>query len=180
MKHRRPVLALLAAALASCMATGEAQRPAVVVAALGKAADAVASETQQRQSNEPFRGLPVVVRSGAPEGTETVLAEMLRTRLVERGTAVEVACPAKCLEITLTEFVTEAAAVPGPGQVTQITTANATAFAALPRPLGAAPLASGLASAALVTFAIRDGNRYSVRQQVIAGLAIAKNPDAGR
>ena len=45
---------------------------------MAKAVDGLASEAQQRLGTEIFRGLPTVVRNGAGEGTESVLAEMLR------------------------------------------------------------------------------------------------------
>lgn len=177
--NRRFAAALLFAALAGCTAAGEAQRAAVMIAAVAKVVDGLAAEVQQRLGTDPFRGLPVVVRNGASEGAETVLAEMLRTRLTQAGVAVEVACPAKCLEITLVEFVIEATNALAPGQLIAPTAAP-TALPGLPRPAGSAPLAAGQASAVLATFAARDANRYSARQQVIAVLALAKNPDAAR
>jgi hypothetical protein len=169
---------LLFAALGGCTATGEAQRPAVVVAAVGKVIDGLAAEIQQRQTTDVFRGLPVVVRNGAAEGAETVVAEMLRTRLTERGVTVEVACPAKCLEITLIEFVTEATGQLTPGELMP---GGATGLPGVPRmPAGLATLAPGQASALLATFASRDGNRYGARQQLIAILALAKSAEPPR
>jgi hypothetical protein len=172
----RVAAALIFGALAACTAPGEAQRPPVV-AAVAKVVDGLAAELQQRLATEAFRGLSIVVRNGAGEGTETVLAEILRTRLTERGATVEVACPAKCLEITLVEFVSEAAGALAPGQLLSLAQAQA-ALPGLPRPGGSAPLTAGQAGAVLATFAVRDGNRYSLRQQVVAVLALAKNPDA--
>ncbi len=169
---------MLGAATAACSAPGEAQRAPIVVAAMAKAVDGLASEAQQRLGTEVFRGLPTVVRNGAGEGTESVLAEMLRTRLVERSVAVEVACPAKCLEITLVEFVADAgAASPAPGQVVPMKGEWPT----LPRLAAAGtPLAAGQASAVLATFAVRDANRYGARQAVVAVLAVAKSPEGMR
>jgi hypothetical protein len=178
MKTLRSVLAPLAGAcMAACSATGDAQRPPIVVGAVAQAVDGLVAETQKRLATESFRGLPVVVRNGSGDGTESVLVEMLRTRLVERSVAVEVACPSKCLEITLVEFFADAgAAAPVPGQVLPIKPDWPT----LPRSAAGPPLSSGQVAAALATFATRDANRYGVRQPVIAVLAIAKSPDAAR
>jgi hypothetical protein len=160
--------------LTACTMTSEAPR-AVVVAAVGQVVEAIATETTQRQGTEALRGLPVVVRSAGPE---LVIAELLRTRLVERATAVEVACPAKCLEISLLEFVMETSAPP-PNTVGQLLPVNAGAIPGLsgpPRAPNERGLAPGHASALLVTFATRDGNRYSGRQQLVAVVAVAKAP----
>lgn len=158
----------LFAALSACTATGEAQRPAVT-AAIGKVVEALAAEAAQRQASDAFRGLPVVVRTAGTNGAETVIGEMLRTRLTERGAPVEVACPAKCLEISLVEFVADAGGKVAPGQ---LLTVNAGAIAGLGG-LSRAPrdnetLSVGETNALLVTFAGRDGNRYNGRQQLVA------------
>ena len=166
--------ALLAFALTACSSGAGT----VVVADIGKAADALAADTQQRQSAEPFRGLPVVVRAASNEGAEGVLAELLRTRLIERGVPLEVACPAKCMEINLVEFVTRAPAAGNAGDVVALTAKPALTSAL--RVPGVAALAAGEASAAFVTIAVRDGNRYTTRQHLIAWLGVAKNPDSAR
>jgi len=179
MKPRRLGALGLTAALAACTAPGEAGRPAQVVAAIGKVVETLATEAAQRQASDAFRGLPIVVKTAAASGAEVVIAEMVRTRLTERGAPLEVACPAKCLEVTLVEFVAEASAQVSPGQVLPV---NANAVAGLSGLPGARSdrgiLASGQASVLLVTFAARDGNRYTVRQQAAAIVAIARAADA--
>jgi hypothetical protein len=144
-----------------------------VTAAVGKVVEGLASEVGQRQATEMFRGLPVVVRGGT-HSAEAVIAEMLRTRLTERSIPVEVACPAKCFEITLTEFVMEATGQAAAGQILPV---NAGAIAGLEGPplSPRESLAGGHASALLVTFAVREGNRYGGRQQQVAIVAIAAN-----
>ena len=130
MSQRRNLVVLgLSALLFACTATGEAQRP-IVTAALGKVVEGLATEIGQRQATEALRGLPVVVRGGANSG-ESVIAEMLRTRLTERSVPVEVACPAKCFEITLTGFVMEATSQATAGQILPV---NAGAIAGLEGP----------------------------------------------
>jgi hypothetical protein len=171
---------VLFAVLAACTAAGEAQRPVVVTAALGKVVEGISAEAVQRQAGDTFRGLPLVVRSGAG-GAETVIAEMLRTRLTERGAQLEVACPAKCLEITLVEFVMEATGQAAPGQLLPVNAGTIAGLSGLPRaPSEREKLAAGHASALLVTFAARDGNRYNGRQQIVAVVALAKAADSGR
>lgn len=173
---QRMVSALgLFAALAACTATGEAQRPAVS-AAIGKVVEAIATEAAQRQSSDAFRGLPVVVRAAGASGAESVIGEMLRTRLTERGSPVEVACPAKCLEISLVEFVAAAGGKVTPGQLLAVNAGAIDGLSGLPRsPRDNETLAVGEASALLVTFAGRDGNRYNGRQQLVAIVAVASS-----
>jgi hypothetical protein len=165
----------LVAALSACTATGEAPR-AAVSASVGKVVEALAAEAAQRQSNDVFRGLPVVVRTAGSSGAETVIAEMLRTRLTERGAAVEAACPAKCLEISLVEFVADAGGKVTPGQLLSVNAGVIAGLTGLPRsPHDNASLAVGQIDALLVTFAGRDGNRYNGRQQVVAIVAVASS-----
>lgn len=175
MKRNRMLAALgWFAVLAGCTATGEAQRP-TVVAALGKVVDGLAAEAAQRQSNDAFRGLPVVVRNATAGGAEAVVAELLRTRLVERGLPLEVACPARCLEITLLEFVMEASSQATPGQLLPVNSGAIAGLAGLPRAPGERDhLLPGYASALLATFAARDGNRYGSRQQTVAIVAVVR------
>lgn len=172
---RSAATALLVFALAACTAARDTPR---VVADLGKAADALAAEMQRRQAVEPFRGLPVIVRAGANDGAEGVLAELLRTRLAERGAALEIACPAKCVEINLVEFVAPVAAAGAPGEL--VTLASQAALTTLPRSPGHVPLGAGEASGAFATFAVRDGNRYTARHHLIAWLGVARATDASR
>jgi hypothetical protein len=180
--NRKPRLAALgaAAALAACTATGEAQRP-VVTAAVGKVVEGLANETTQRHASDALRALPVVVRSSGAHGAEAVIAEMVRTRLTEGGVAVEVACPAKCFEVTLVEFETEASGQAAAGQLLPVNAGAVTGLGGLPRtPDTRQTLAAGRASALLVTFASRDANRYLQRQQLVAIVAIARSAEGMR
>lgn len=173
-----PSLALVLL-LAACGATGDAQHPVRVVEAVARVVDALANETAQRQAGETFRGLPVVVRSAGP-GADAVVAELLRTRLVERGATVEVACPAKCMEIGLLEFTSDATGTRGltPGEVVAAPTGKVPTLPGLPRAAAdSGRLSPGRASTLLVTFSVREGNRYGTRQQLIAVLATATSAE---
>lgn len=169
------------AVLSACTAPGDAQRPAVVAAAVGKVIESLATEATQRQASDGFRGLPLVVRNSGASGAGAVLAELLRTRLVERGLPLEAACPAKCLEITLLEFEVEATGQAAPGQLLAVNAGAVTGLTGLPRAPGSrGRLAAGEASALLATFAARDGNRYNGRQQLVVVLAVARSPESAR
>jgi hypothetical protein len=173
MRFARP--ALVALLLAACGATGETQRPVHVVEAVDRVVEALASETVQRLASEAFRGLPVVVRS-AGVGADAVVSELLRTRLVERAVPVEAACPAKCMEIGLLEFTADAGGARAlrPGEIVAAAGGKAPLLPGLPRAASdPGPLGAGRASALLVTFSAREGNRYGPRQQLIAVLATA-------
>jgi hypothetical protein len=173
-KHALSALCLFAV-LAACTATGEAQRP-VVTAALGKVIEGLAAEAIQRQGSDAFRGLPIVVRNAGSGGAEAVIAEMVRTRVAERSAPLEVACPSKCLEITLVEFVMEATGNAVPGQLLPVNAGAIAGLSGLPRaPSERENLAAGHASALLVTFSARDANRYSSRQQIVAVVAVARS-----
>jgi hypothetical protein len=175
-----PLLMVVALQLAACGATGEAQRPVHVVDAVDKVVDALAGETAQRQASEPFRGLPVVVRSTGG-GADAVVAELLRTRLVDRGVPVEAACPAKCLEVGLLEFITDASGTRPLRAGEIVAMAAGKPLPGLPRAAtDAGPLGAGRASALLVTFSAREGNRYGARQQIIAVLATATLAEPGK
>jgi len=178
---RARLSALTAAFLLSsaCTATGEPPRPARVVEAVAKVVDGLANETAQRLATDAFRGLPVVVRS-VGSGSDVVVAELLRTRLVERALPVEVDCPAKCMEVGLLEFVSEAAGprTLAPGQL--LATGPSVSGYSGPAHGDLGDMKPGRASTLLVTFSVRDGNRLSVRQQLIAVLAVAFASDAPR
>lgn len=170
----RTILACIVAALAlgACATTGtESPPPAQTVAAIGKVVDSLAAETAQRLATDAYKGLPVVVRPGTGNGVEPAVAELLRTRLLERGIAVEVACPARCLDLSLIEFAVDAAVASGvtSGQVLTVATGAVPVLGGLSRTLAdreraGAPRTTGL----LVSFAARDGNRYTSRANVIA------------
>lgn len=169
---RTVCMALAALALAGCAATAvESPEPTRTVAAIGRVVDSLAAETAQRLATDAFKGLPVVVRPGTGNGAEPAVAELLRTRLLERGVAVEVACPARCLELSLIEFAADAAIASGvtPGQVLSVATGAVPVLGGLSRTLAdreraGAPRTTGL----LVSFAARDGNRYTSRAHAIA------------
>jgi hypothetical protein len=159
-------------ALAGCATTGsETGQPTRTVAAIDKVVDSLAAETAQRLATEVFKGLPVVVRPGTGSGVEPAVAELLRTRLLERGLPVEVACPARCLDLSLIEFAVDATMAGGvtPGQIVTVATGAVPVLGGLSRTLaererGGAPRTTAL----LVSFASRDGNRYTSRSHVIA------------
>jgi hypothetical protein len=160
---------------AGCASVGEAtsqeSRPVPAGDAIGKVVDSLAAETAQRLTTDPYRNLPVVVRAGTGSGTEPVVAELLRTRLLERGIAVEVACPAKCLEVSLIEYVSDAAASGGlsAGQVLNVAAGAVPGLGGVPRT--GSERAAGRSVGLLVSFAARDGNRYLARNHAVAVLA---------
>jgi hypothetical protein len=165
-------LSFVAMGVVGCAATSDAQtsRSSQVVEATGKVVDGLAAETAQRLTVDPYRGLAVVVRTGSGQGAEPMLAELLRTRLLERGIAVEVACPARCVEISMIEFAVDTAASGAltPGQVLTVAAGTVPGVSGLSRPAGervARP------TGVLVTFAARDGNRFLARSHAVAILS---------
>jgi hypothetical protein len=171
------LIALLAPLAAGCAATGGAkQRPTHTVEAVGKVVDSLAGEAMRRAEIDGYRGLPVVVEPAGRAGNplELIVAEFLRTRLHERGIVVNKACAARCLEITLQEFATSAPSVSEltPGQILTVATGSVPVLGSLTRSLGererelerAAARTTGL----LVTFAARDGDKFTARSHVVA------------
>jgi hypothetical protein len=168
---------LLPVIAAGCAAGGNATpRPQDPVEAVGKVVDSLAGEAARRATADGYRGLPVVVAAaGAGDNAvERIIAEFLRTRLHERGMTVQKSCAGPCLEITLQEFATSA---PGaskltPGQILTVATGSVPILGSLTRSLNerereierAAARTTGL----LVTFAARDGERFTARSHVIA------------
>ncbi len=166
---------LLAAGAQAALAQRSA--PAQTVEAIGKVVDSLTAETAQRLTLDAYKGLPVVVRPATNTGVEPTLAELLRTRLVERGVAVEVACPARCLEITLVEFAVDATAAPGlsAGQILTVATGAVPILSGLTRTVSERERDTrGRTIGVLVTFSGRDGNRYTARQQLVAVIASAE------
>jgi hypothetical protein len=161
--------------LAACASTDEGQ-PAHPVDGVRKVVDSLAAEVAQRSASEGFRGLPVVVitTATASGGLEPIMAEFLRTRLVERGIMVHVDCAARCMEVKLQEFSIDAPRVSGltPGQVFTVVGGSIPVVGGAIRNLSeqdresrrAASRATGL----IVTLAAREGNRYSARANVVA------------
>jgi hypothetical protein len=172
MKISIPAIVLL---LAGCASTDDSQ-PAHPVDGVRKVVDSLAAEVVQRGAGEGFRGLPVVVitTATASGGLEPIMAEFLRTRLVERGMAVHVECAGRCIEVKLQEFSIDAPRVSGltPGQVFTVVGGSIPVVGGAIRSLSeqdresrrAASRATGL----IVTLAARDGNRYSARVNVVA------------
>lgn len=163
---------LAAVGIAGCAATSDAQpsRPAQLVEAVGRVVDSLAAEVAQRLATDPYRGLAVVVRTTG-HGAEPAVAELLRTRLLERGVAVEVACPARCLEVSMIEFAAEAASDASlvPGQVLTVATGAVPGLSGLTR--AASERGAARSTGLLVTFSARDGNRFLARSHAVAILS---------
>ena len=168
----------LAAALtlfAGC-ATEQHARPGTAVDGVRKVIESLSAEIAHRLGTDAFRGLPVVVEASgnAGHGSEPMLAELLRTRLVEKGVAVDHACAARCMEVTLQELVidTPAESPLTPGQLVTVAGGSIPVIGGLVRNLGereeAKRRAANRSSGVLVTLAARDGNRYTARNTIVA------------
>lgn len=168
--------ALFASLLAACGSPSEERRPVHPVEGVRKVVDSLGGEIDKRAQAAAFRGLPIVIRpsSAVSTGIELVIAELLRTRLVESGLPVEATCAARCLEISLQELAVEAPEqmALSAGQVISIAGGQVPLVGGLIHSLGeqrrererAATRANGL----FVTLAVRDGNRYGAREHVVA------------
>jgi hypothetical protein len=177
MNPRMPWLwvALVGLALAGCASDGPKQTTHSVEA-VGKVIDSLATEATRRAALDGYRGLPVVVEPAgrAANSLELIVSEFLRTRLHERGIAVSKACAGRCLEITLQEFATSEPETSRftPGQILTVATGSVPVLGSLTRSLGereremerAATRTTGL----LVTFAARDGDKFTARSHVVA------------
>jgi hypothetical protein len=170
-------LTMAALLIAGCAASSKQPAgPRHPVEAVGKVIDSLAVETAKRMSTVGFRRLPVVVAPGIPAGNtvELIVAEFLRTRLLERGLAVHKACAERCLEITLQEFATSAPSISEltPGQVLTVATGGVPILGSLTRSLSErereAERAAARTTGLLVTFAARDGERYTARSHMVA------------
>lgn len=169
---------LIAATLAAACATEGVKpaRPAHAVEAVGKVIDSLAVETAKRAATDGFRDLPIVVAAdGQPaNAVERIVAQFLRTRLLEQGLTVHHACVSRCLEITLQEFATSAAGVSEltPGQILTVATGSVPVLGSLTRSLTdrerEAERAAARTTGVLVTFAARDGERFTARSHVVA------------
>ena len=168
--------AALAVILAGCATREPPQQPGAIttpVDGVRKVIDALSTEISHRQAAEPFRGLAVVVQPSG-SGIEPMVAELLRTRLVERGVGVDHECSLRCMEVALQEFAfdTPRGSKLTPGQVLSFAGGQVPVVGGLFRSLGeqekekqrAAHHVRGL----LVTFAAREGNRYTARSNVVA------------
>jgi hypothetical protein len=167
---------VLLVAVACATTGGQAPSPTSSVEAMGKVVDSLADEAARRAADESFRGLPIVVVPASTSGNalELVIAEFLRTRLLERDMVVQTACGARCLEIGLREFETSAPAANHltPGQILTVATGSVPILGNLVKNLSEhdreAQRAAAHTTGLLVTFSARDGERYTARGHVIA------------
>lgn len=167
--------ALLVPAIAGCVSDAP-KRSTHTVEAVGKVIDSLAAEAIRRTGSDGYRGLPVVVEpaSSAANPVELIVSEFLRTRLHERGIAVNHTCAARCLEITLQEFATSEPDVSNltPGQILTVATGSVPVLGSLTRSLGererAVERAAARTTGLLVTFAARDGDKYTARSHLVA------------
>ena len=167
----------IASLVAGCATLGDAPpRPAHPVEGVRKVVDSLSAEVRKRTEADPFRNLPVVVRttSTANSGIEPIIAELLRTRLVEGGVAVEAVCATRCMEIHLQEFAVDSPKTTTltPGQILLVGGASIPFVGGLIRTIGEQEReqerAANRATGIFVTFGARDGNRYTARAHVVA------------
>lgn len=167
----------VATLIGGCATPGEGPpRPAHPVEGVRKVVDSLTAEINNRTAADPFRGLPVVVRTiASPNASiEPIVGELLRTRLVEGGMAVETVCAARCMEISLQEFSVDSPRSTGlsPGQILIVGSGSIPFVGGLIRTFAeqqreqdrVANRTTGL----FVTFAAREGNRYTARTHVLA------------
>lgn len=173
----RCLLALVPSCLVACASLDATpHRPAQAIEAVGKVVDSLAGETTRRLASDAYRALPVTigVANAQNNAVELIVAEFLRTRLHERGAVVQVACAGRCMEVTLQEFATSNPAISQftPGQILTVATGSVPVLGGLTRSIGErereAERAAARTTGLLVTFAARDGNRYSARSHVVA------------
>lgn len=170
----------IAALIAGCAGLDESRpRPAHPVEGVRKVVDSLSGEIRKRVDAEPFRGLPVVVRttSAANSGIEPIIAELLRTRLVDADVAVDAACRERCMEIILQEFAVDSpkASILTPGQVFTVAGASIPFVGGLIRSYGEQERekerAANRATGVFVTFGAREGNRYASRAHIVVILS---------
>jgi hypothetical protein len=166
----------IASLIAGCATPGDTARPAHPVEGVRKVIDSLSAEISKRVAADPFRNLPVVVRttSTANSGIEPIIAELLRTRLVDGGVAVEAVCATRCMEIHLQEFAVDSPKTTTltPGQILLVGGASIPFVGGLIRNFGEQERekerAASRTTGVFVTFAARDGNRYTARAHVVA------------
>jgi hypothetical protein len=177
MDPSKPAARRLATAIAltlSACATGPSgtAHPTHPVEAVGKVVASLESETERRSGEEGYRGLPLVVHPASSNGTsvERIVAELLRTRLLDAGMAVQPACGTRCLEVTLQEFATSGPAgwQLTPGQILSVAAGGVPILGNLARSLNDQERAAAQTTGLLVTYAAREGERYTARSHVIA------------
>ena len=167
-------LTLLLAVVLSACATGPGStpRPTHPVEAVGKVVDSLKAETERRAGEAAYHGLPLVVNpaSAGGVGVERIVAELLRTRLLDAGLTVQPACTTRCLEVTLQEFATSGPSgwQLTPGQILTVAAGGVPILGNLARSLNDQERAVAHTTGLLVTYAARDGERYTARSHVIA------------
>lgn len=157
--------------LGGCATGGDTKdRPGHPVEALAKVVDSLTTETSRRVDEEGYRGLPVVVSPAGASGVERIVAELLRTRLLNAGVAVDHACVSRCVEVTLQEFATSGPTgwKLTPGQILTVATGSVPILGNLARSLNDQERDSERTTGLLVTYGARDGERYTARSHVIA------------
>lgn len=166
----------IAALIGGCATPGEApQPPAHPVEGVRKVVDSLSAEIRKRIAAEPYLNLPVVVRttSAANFGIEPMIAELLRTRLVDAGVAVEAICATRCMEIHLQEFTVDSPKTTGltPGQVFTVAGSSIPFVGGLIRSYGEQERererAANRTTGVFATFAARDGARYTARAHIV-------------
>jgi len=167
----------IAALVAGCAAPGDApERPANSDDGVRKVVDSLSTEIRKRTEDDPYRKLPVVVRptTAANTGIEPMIAELLRTRLVDAGVTVEAACTPRCMEVSLQEFAIDTPRTTGltPGQILFVGGGSIPFVGGLIRTFGEQQReqerAANRTTGVFVTFAAREGNRYTARSHVVA------------
>lgn len=165
---------MILAFASGCAGMSEPAPPAHPADSVRKVIDSLSDEIAQRLGTGPYRDLPVVVRPTGVAGTgfEPIVAEFLRTRLVERGIPVDAACAARCMEVTLQEFAVQTPRAAGlsPGQVLSVAGGQIPVVGGLVRGLGedekAREQAARRATGFIVSFGAREGNRYTARANI--------------
>ena len=172
----RTLVAAAVLGIAACASEERASAPVTPVDGVSKVVESLSGEIERRLQSEPFSGRAVIVDPLTPQrgGIEPMLAELLRTRLVEKGVAVERACAARCMEVTLHELVIDSPRDSGltPGQLVTVVGGYIPVIGGLVRSLGereeARRRAANRATGVLVTLAARDGDRYVARHSIVA------------
>lgn len=171
----KKALLFIAAALCGCASTSEETGPRPTpVEGVQKVIESLTVEIWQRLATEPFRGRGVVVVPASNSGTEQIVGELLRTRLVERGVPVDAACAAKCMEVTLREFSIDGPrdSALTPGKLLTVASGSIPVVGGIVRNMGERETEKQRAAARstgyIVTFAARDDNRYVARANVVA------------
>lgn len=174
--QRFPMTTVVLLLAAGCATPPEPLAPTHPIDAVRKVVDNLSGEIARRQESDPWKGLPVVVRTSSISGTgiEPIVAELLRTRLVERSIAVDAVCGARCLEVALQEFSAEGQRHSGitPGDVLSFAGGQIPIVGGAVRSLSERARESERVAARtsgfIVTLAAREGARYTARANMVA------------